>query len=119
MEDPRKSDLKKLTNAISFLQKRKDSHEQQVIVEEVKLAEQSLAANDASHKKIDQMGKVQDLQWMLSQDYHELKLLNETLQTFLDMNQDMKDTEFCKAATQYIDEHCNKSELEAPPQPPK
>ncbi|SPP84114.1 uncharacterized protein LOC117586232 [Drosophila guanche] len=116
MENPRKSDLKKLTNAISFLQKHKDSHEQQVIVEEGKLAEQSLAANDASHKKIDQMDKVQELHWMFSQDYHELKLLSETLQTFLDMNQDMKDTEFYRAATQYIGEHCNESELEPSPQ---
>ncbi|XP_022222106.2 uncharacterized protein LOC111073864 [Drosophila obscura] len=117
MEDPRKSDLKKLTNAISFLQKRKASHEQQAIVEEQKL-QQTLATTDAANKKIEQMGKVQDMRWLLSQDHHEMKILNDTLQTFLDMNQDMKDTEFYKAAVQYIDEQCNKSELEAPP-PPK
>ncbi|EDW38148.1 GL12182 [Drosophila persimilis] len=116
MQDPRKNDLKKLTNAISFLQKRKESHEQQLLFEENQL-KRILAVQDAAHKKIEQMAKMQDLQWLLSQDRHELNKLMETLKTFLDMSQDMQDTGFYKAATIYIDEHCNESELKAPQLP--
>ncbi|XP_017145380.1 uncharacterized protein LOC108157722 [Drosophila miranda] len=116
MQDPRKNDLKKLTNAISFLQKRKDYHKRELVFEEHQL-KMILAVQDAAHKKIKQMAKMQELQWLLSQDHHELNKVIETLKTFVDMNEDMKDTGFYKAATKYIDEHCNESEPKAPELP--
>ncbi|XP_032577761.1 uncharacterized protein LOC116801545 [Drosophila sechellia] len=104
MEDPRKRDLKKLIHLFCSLNQSNGFHTQQIMFEDRRLYKSNLNG-EVVHKKLEHLENICDFQNLQKETQRKLKNLKDTIQKFLDLNEDLKDTKEYKEATRLIEEH--------------
>ncbi|KAH8374786.1 hypothetical protein KR200_006112, partial [Drosophila serrata] len=103
MGDPRNRILKDLINSFHYHEQFKKFH-LQCLDSEKRGLRQSMENWETTHRTFERLGNVQDLHALWNEHQRKQKKIQSTIQTFLDLNQDLKGSRYYLEATKIIEE---------------